>query len=681
MIIKVGIDLGTTNTVVVTEQKGNLKNIKFEGDNNLPSVVYYDDNNNIVVGKKAKQLGVLNPDRRIKSAKTHIGDYNYFWNINGKKINSTMVATEVLKEVKRKVIKKFKLDEDKDEVHAVITVPAYFTSNQKDETKKAAENAGIKPIMIITEPVAAAIAYGLEFESNEKLFIFDLGGGTFDVAVLEIDSTTNDFKTVALDGDKHLGGDDFDKLIYDYFVEIIKQETNLDLNVTPEDEDTRNKFAEIKARLYEEAEKTKISLSETEEVNVQMQYLMTLNDQPYHFKHTITKDDFEKLYKDLYEKIDEIIFRCLNDNKISEKDIDKVILVGGSSNLPFVRRLVKTIFNQEPFDNLDLGNLVAKGAGIYATFQDGIGINLTQLSSHSLGVEVITDEGEFHFSPIIKKNQAYPCVESDIFSTTMDYEDKVNINVYEGEDKLNLDNNEFYGGFELQGIEKEKAGIPQIKVEFSYDIDGILHVTATDVKTGATRTVRMKKGEKVTTSAPIEKADIVLVMDLSGSMYGGRIQEAITAGKTLINDLLNFNFHKLSLVAFANRSETLINLNNNKSTLYNAIDNYIALMNNGRLGGGTYMTSGIQEAISNLQGSNNKKVIILVTDGQDGGNAIPTAEQAINNGIDIYAIGVYGAQKAYLQRLTKYNDRYFMLNNMTQLKNTFKTIINGLKHK
>ena len=497
MKVKVGIDLGTTNTVVVTEQKGKLKNIKFEGDNNLPSVIYYDENNNVTVGKKAKQLGVLNPDRRIKSSKTHIGDHNYFWNINGHEITPTMAATEILKEVKRKVVKKLKLDEEKDEIEGVITVPAYFTSNQKDETKKAAENAGIKPLMIITEPVAAAIAYGLEFDSNEKVFIFDLGGGTFDVAVLEINTSTNDFKTIALDGDKHLGGDDFDKLIYDYFIETIRKETNIDLNIDPEDEETRHKFAEIKARLYEEAEKAKISLSESDQVEVQMQYLMTLNDQPYHFKHVITRNDFEQLYKQLYVRIDEIIFRCLNDNNISAKDIDKVILVGGSSNLPFVRNLVKTIFNKEPFDNLDLGNLVAQGAGIYASSQDGIGISVTQLSSHSLGIEIMAPTGELNFSPIIQKNQPYPCTESNIYTTVVDYQNSVTINVYEGEDEQNLDNDEFYGGFVLEGIERERAGIPQIKVEFSYDENGILHVTASDVKTGATRTVRMKKGEKV----------------------------------------------------------------------------------------------------------------------------------------------------------------------------------------
>lgn len=678
MSVKIGIDLGTTNTLVMTEQKGKLKNIKFNGSNNLPSVVFF-DKGEVIVGEKAKQLGIYKPKKKISSAKTYMGDFNHSWNIEGKKINSTMVATEVLKEVREKVVKKLKLDED-EEIEAVITVPAYFTSNQKDETRKAAKDAGLKVLKIITEPVAAAIAYGLEIEKKENLFVFDLGGGTFDIAILEANPLEDEYKTIALDGDKKLGGDDFDNKLLNSFITRVAEDTGINFNEEPTDEDEQVKYAVVRAKLLNLAEKTKIALSETEEVVATENYLLTLNGEDYHFEMIITREYFNEICADLIERIEAIIFRCLRESKLTEEDIDKVVMVGGSSNLPFVYDLLKDIFVKEPYSNLDAGNLVVNGAAIIASKYDGLGnaqIKVTERISHSLGIELVNEK----YAPILIKGSEYSVSNSDIFTTACDYQETVTINVFEGEDKDNVNNNEFYGGFELTGIEKAKAGIPQIKVEFSFDRDGILVVTAEDIKTKAKKTVEIKKGEKLEIPQQLEKSDIALLMDLSGSMSGSRIEEAVKAGVILVDNILDFKTQKLSIVGFANRAEITCNLTNNKKELIDAVYNLKNVMNRGYLGGGTNMQEGLIKGMTALKYSDNKKVIILVTDGEDGNDSRYTAKVARQQGIDIYAIGVYGADKRYLQELTNDSERYFMLNNINQLQDTFKTIINGLKYK
>ncbi|WP_293960081.1 Hsp70 family protein [uncultured Fusobacterium sp.] len=687
MAVKIGIDLGTTNTLVMTEQKGKLKNIKFNGSNNLPSVIFFEGNGDIIVGDKAKQRGALFPNRTIRSAKTYMGDFKHCWEIDGKKINSTMAAELVLKEAKSKVLKKLKLEDD-EEVEAVITVPAYFTSNQKDETKKAAKAAGIKVLKIITEPVAAAIAYGLELDAKEKLFIFDLGGGTFDIAVLEADPENDEYRTVALDGDKKLGGDNFDIVLRDIFIEKIKEDTGIDFSTYEKskikDED---KYKIIKARLLDLAEYAKISLSETEEITIKEEYLLNINGKDYNFEITITREEFNEACIELRDRIEIIISRCLKENKISVSDIDKVVMVGGSSNLPFVYDLLKDIFQQDPYANLDAGNLVVNGAAIIASRYDGLGnstIRVEEHISHSLGIEVY--EGiKVKYAPILKKGSSYSISGSDIFSTVDDYQESVEINVYEGEDENNLENNEFYGGFELEGIEKEKRGIPQIEVTFSFDKDGILVVTAEDKKTKARKEVKVTKGQKKENSQKMAKTDIALLMDLSGSMWGRRIEEATKAGKKLVDDILDLNSQKLGIIGFASSSAILSSLSNDKKNLEKSILGLKLRMDIGNLGSGTDMSKAIELGIDILRYSGNKKVIILVTDGEDSSHSKPLARKLASEarklGIEMYAIGVEGANRSYLKELTDSNDRFFMLNNINQLQETFKTIINGLKYR
>lgn len=683
MAIKVGIDLGTTNTLVMTEQKGKLKNIKFSGSNNLPSVIYYDVDGEIIVGEKAKQRGILFPDRMIKSAKTYMGDFNHYWEIDGKKINSTMAAEQVLREAKSKVLKKLKL-EDNEIVEAVITVPAYFTSNQKDETKKAAKAAGIEVLKIITEPVAAAIAYGLELDTKEKLFIFDLGGGTFDIAVLEADPENDEYKTIALDGDKKLGGDNFDIVLRDIFIEKIKNDTGIDFSSyeksNMKDED---KYKIVKAKLLNLAEQTKISLSETEELDIMEEYLLNINGKDYHFEMTITREEFNEACIELIDRIENIIYRCLREKNISVNDIDKVVMVGGSSNLSFVSELLRDIFNQEPYANLDAGNLVVNGAAIIANGYDGLGNNFIKVEehiSHSLGIE-IRENSKIKYAPILEKGSSYSSVASKIFTTVYDYQESVQINVYEGEDRDNLENNEFYGGFELEGIEKAKKDVPQIEVTFSFDKDGILVVIAEDKKTGARKEVKVAKGHKKESSQLVIKTDIALLMDLSGSMAGRKIEEAMKAGRILIDEILDFNSQKLGVVGFATSATTISQLSNNKKQLLNSIVQLKCCMDSKVLSTGTNMGEAIRLGMDVVKYSENKRVLILVTDGEDLVDSTYRAREARRDGIELYAIGVEGANKKYLRELTASSDKIFMLNNINQLQETFRTIVNSLKYR
>lgn len=683
MAIKVGIDLGTTNTLVMTEQKGKLKNIKFGGSNNLPSVIYYDVDGEIIVGDKAKQRGILFPARMIKSAKTYMGDFNHYWKIDGKNINSTMAAEQVLREARSKVLKKLKLEDD-EIVEAVITVPAYFTSNQKDETKKAAKAAGIEVLKIITEPVAAAIAYGLELDAKEKLFIFDLGGGTFDIAVLEADPENDEYKTIALDGDKRLGGDNFDIALRDIFIEKIKEDTGIDFSSyeksNMKDED---KYKIVKAKLLNLAEQTKINLSETEELDIMEEYLLNINGEDYHFEMTITREEFNETCIDLIDRIENIIYRCLREKNISVDDIDKVVMVGGSSNLSFVSELLRDIFNQEPYANLDAGNLVVNGAAIIASRYDGLGNNSIKVEehiSHSLGIEIF-DGIKAGYAPILRRGSSYSVSGTEEFTTVYDYQESVQINVYEGEDENNLENNEFYGGFELEGIEKAKKGVPQIAVTFSFDNDGILVVIAEDKKTGARKAVKVTKGQKKEGSHPVIKTDIALLMDLSGSMDGRRIEEAMKAGRILVDDILDFNSQKLGMVGFATKAQIISQLSNNRETLLNSVIQLKRCMESNVLGWGTNMAEAIRLGMDVVKYSENKRVLILVTDGEDGVDSTYIAREARREGIELYAIGVEGADRKYLKNLTASEDKFFMLDNINQLQETFRTIVNSLKYR
>jgi len=472
MKLEIGIDLGTTNSVVAYFDNGNIEYLRFRNQESISSVMLYKDGK-ITIGDVAKKKAVSNPANFIKSSKTFMGDSDKSWNIEDKNFIPTDVATEILKEIKKTLDKKFS---DVSEFIAVITVPAYFTSTQIDETKKAGESAGFIIKQIITEPVSAAVAYGFEDELNQKLFIVDIGGGTFDTAILNV--SNRDFETLAIDGDNKLGGDDFDNYILEYLLKYIRKEQGVNLASFEKSGIAQDEYIKAKQVLITKSEDIKKELSEYEEVEIEISNLLS----EYNLSTKITRID----------KIKRTIKKTLDDSAFNPTDIDKVVLVGGSSKIPIVREFVTELFGKAPYSDKPLDKLVAMGAVIVA--QDDNAVNIRDIISHSLGIELIYEK----FSPILKKNQNYPLSHTETYTTSMDFQESVDVNVFEGEDEEDVNNNDFYGGFSLNNIEQANAGVPQIEVTFEFDKNRILKITAKDIRSGSSKSenIEIDKGVK-----------------------------------------------------------------------------------------------------------------------------------------------------------------------------------------
>ena len=675
--IKVGIDLGTTNTLVSTIRKGKIKSLKFGKSEMLPSVLYI-ENDNIRVGEEAYSMGITDPDRRIKSSKTWMGDHNKYWEIDGKKITPTIAASEILKVVKANVIKKLKLSEDTI-VEAVITVPAYFTSNQIDETRKAGENAGLKVSKITTEPMAAAIAYASEtdLEESKKLFMVDIGGGTFDISVLEVDEVNNSYRNLAVEGDKRLGGDDFDESIFNYFIEIVEEDLEIDLSTLEKSNLSYNEYHQMRSRLLYEAEEAKKSLSEDDEVEIEILNFFTYNGEEYHFETTLTKEDFNKICEPLYDRVLNTIDNLMKKENFKTDDIGRVILVGGTCYISEIKNRVEKYFNQDVFTDMDLSTMVVTGACILANNQDGVQrqIDIKDIISHSLGIEVLTPQGA-QLEKLLIKNSVYPITKSKIFTTVFDNQESVDINVYEGEYENDINRNEFYGSVTLEGIEKAPKGQPEIEISFSFDENRILEVTATDLKTGAKKQTKMKKGEKIINRAQ-DPMDLMVLIDTSGSMGGSDIINAKKACKNLVNNIIDLNVHRLGLVSFSSTAEKLSDLTSNKENLLNIIDGI-------QTRGTTNMRDAISLATDMLKNSTNNKAMIILTDGHPD---IPertkeNSKTAKENDIRVITIGSgnhadYSLLKQISSKQGETHDAY-KISEMNKLTETFKTIMNSL---
>lgn len=683
--IRVGIDLGTTNTLVCVNKNSKLKCLKFSHSEILPSIVYVNEDGSFDVGAVAQSKGLLDPKNRIKSSKTWMGDFNKKWNCNGKILSPTDVAREILIEVKKNVIKRLKCDEDA-KINAVITVPVYFNSNQIDETRRAGQEAGLNVIRIVTEPMAAAIAYGSELDLNKKIFVVDLGGGTFDISILQCDSNNNSYENLELAGDKRLGGDDFDEVIYKYFISILEEDLGLDLS----SEETSNlgyqEYNSMVSRLKNEAEQVKIELSDVESREVLIPNLFTYRGREYNFETCITRDKFNELADGLYKKINNITKNLIEKGNIKVSEIDRVILVGGSCYIPRIREDIEKIFGKKVYSDMDLSTLVAKGACIVANSQSGIEtVNISDIISHSLGIEIFSN-GKNQLEKILVKNRKYPCKAKKEFTTNSDFQEKVQINVYEGEDKENLNNDELYGSFVLEGIEKAKKGVPRIEVEFEFDESRILKVTAKDLKTNAIKNVIMKKGEKVNINENQKPIDFMLLIDSSGSMSGTAIIEAKEAANKLIDEMIDFNSHRLGIINFNTEATLISNLSNNKNGLKNSVNSISAT-------GCTNMYRAIELAMKNLNDESREKVIILLTDGAPYGegwlnsdsNIIKICREAQENNIRVVCIGVGGNVKEdLLERVSSVSDGkrdYYGIDNMIQLTETFKRIIMSITTK